>query len=417
MFALIDGNNFFVSCERVFRPDLWQRPVVVLSNNDGCVVSRSREAKALGIAMASPCYRIEPLIRRGQVTAFSSNYELYADLSQRMMAAIASLTPRVEVYSIDEAFAELHGFDNLRGIGRDIRRRIWQWVGIPACVGIAPSKTLAKLANHLAKHNPETFRGVCDWTAFDPAAQRYWLRQTPAADIWGIGRKLSQRLALQGIHTVWDLQQANPALIRKLYGVTVERIVRELNGQPCLTLDEVDSGRQQILRSRSFGKPVTDQADLAAAIAFHIGQAATALRRQHCEAALVGIQIRTNYFREQQQFYGWDSSALPVPSADTITLAKAAHQLLDRLYQPGYIYHKAGVVLSGLSHMRQPDLLQPGDSSERLALMSAMDAVNQRYGGRTLRSAAELCGERWHVRLQRRSPRYTTRIEDLLRVG
>lgn len=324
--------------------------MVVLSNNDGCVVSRSREAKALGIAMASPCYRIEPLIRRGKVSAFSSIASC-TPICRGMMESIATLAPRVEVYSIDEAFAELHGFSDLRGIARDIRRRIWQWVGIPACVGIAPSKTLAKLANHLAKHSRKPFAASATGQHSTPPGKQYWLRQTPAAEIWGAGRKLAQRLTLQGIHSVWDLQHANPALMRKLYGVTVERIIRELNGHPCLMLEEIDSGRQQILRSRSFGKPVIDQADLAAAIAFHVGQAAAALRRQKCEAALIGIQIGTNYFRDQQQFHGWDNCALPVPSACTITLARAAHQLLERLYRPGFAYHKAGVVLSGLSRL------------------------------------------------------------------
>lgn len=413
MYALIDGNNFFVSCERVFRPDLWHRPVVVLSNNDGCVVSRSREAKALGIGMAIPCYQIEPLIRQGKVAAFSSNYELYADLSRRMMAAVESLVPQIEVYSVDEAFAGLHGIDDLTGTGRAIRRRIYQWVGIPACVGIAPSKTLAKLANHLAKNHPTVFRGVCNWTALCLESQQQWMRRTPASEIWGIGRKLAQRLIEQGIRTVQDLQRANPALIRKIYGVTVERIVRELNGHSCLALEDIDTQQHQILRSRSFGKQVTDKADLMAAIAFHIGQAATALRKQRSEAAMVGIQIRTSYFRDQQQFHGWDSTALPVPTACTITLVKTAHRLLDRLYQPGFLYHKAGVVLSGLTRNRQPDLLQPGDSSQRLALMSTVDAINQRYGGHSMFSAAELCGDRWHIRLERRSPRYTTRWDEL----
>ena len=388
----------------------------MLSNNDGCIVSRSNEAKALGIAMGIPLFQVRGLIKRYHVAIFSSNFELYNDMSRRMMQTIASLVPRLEVYSIDETFADLSGLDDPAAIGRNIRRRVWQWVGIPACVGIAPSKTLAKLANHLAKRQ-RVFHGVCYWNSLPMADQESWLASLPVNEVWGIGRKLAEQLQRQRIHTILDLQRANPALIRKRYGVTVERIVRELSGRDCLQMEEFDAPQQQILRSRSFGAKVYDKADLMASIAYHLTNAASELRKQRCLASMVGISIRSSYYADGSNgYHGRDSAALPTPSADTLTLLRAAHGLLDRLYRPTVPYHKAGVVLSGLTRNFQPDLLEPGDTPQRIALMQTLDTVNERYGKRLLHTAAELAGQNWHVRLDHKSPCYTTRWKDLPRV-
>ena len=419
-FALIDGNSFYASCERVFRPDLANTPIVVLSNNDGCVVTRTREAKALGIKMGVPYFEVAHLEKRGLLTVFSSNYELYADMSRRMMTAIGSLVPRYEVYSIDECFADLAGMSgDLTALGQEIRARVEQWVGIPTCVGIAPSKTLAKFCNHLAKRHAK-LGGVLDWGSLSPERQAKALHSEPVAEVWGIGRKLSEQLAAMGIRTALELAGADTALIRRRFGVVVERVVRELQGVSCLTLEEVTPPRQQLVRSRSFGERVTAREDLLAAIAHHTAQAAADLRTQDSVAGLIGVQLHTHRFREQDaQYHACDWHPLPVPCNDTLTLTRAAVALLNRLYRPGYAYKKTGVTLAALEAgpARQIDWLSPDTPPNATALMNTLDAINQRYGRGTLKLAAETLGQRWQMRRDRVSPCYTTRFDQLPRVG
>lgn len=415
MFALVDGNCFFASCERVFRPDLRKTPVIVLSNNDGCVVARSNEAKALKIRMGDPYFKIAGLTRRHGVVAFSSNYELYGDLSARMMKTIASLVPSIEVYSIDEAFVDLTGLREHTALGSRIRDRVLQWIGIPTCVGIGPTKTLAKFSNHLAKKNPE-FQGVCNWSELSEAERQLRMTGEPVTELWGIGWRLGESLARQRITTVNDLYCANPSMIRSRYGVTVERIIRELQGFSCLDLEEVTPRQKQILRSRSFAKMVTDKEELKASISMHLHSAAATLREQHSSASCIGVMIYSNRFREDKpQYFGWDVEHLPVPSCDTLALGQVAYRLLDRLFRAGIEYKKAGVVLSELTDNTNPqrDLLDVGDSDRRLALMNALDRINDRYGRRSIRSAAELVGQQWQMRRERLSPCYTTKWSDL----
>jgi len=419
MYALIDGNSFFASCERVFRPDLWERPIVVLSNNDGCVVARSNEAKALGIKMGVPYFKIASLARQHGVAVFSSNYELYGDMSARMMQTIASLAPGLEIYSIDEAFVDLTGIRDPLALGAKMRARVMQWVGIPACVGIAPTKTLAKFANHLAKKNPE-FSGVCNWLDLSEQEKQSRMQDTQVTELWGIGRKLGEALARHKVLTVLDFYRADPALLRARYGVTVERILRELHGQSCLGLEDVTPPKQQILRSRSFSEEVTDKDELRAAISMHMQSAAATLRTQHSAAGSVGVMIVSNRFRpERPQHFGWDVEALPSPSCDTFKLSEAAHHILNRLYRPGIGYKKAGVVLMDLTDTAkvQADLFSEGDDARRVALMNTLDQVHAKYGKKSVRSAVELVGQNWHMRRDRLSPCYTTRWQDLRTVA
>lgn len=418
MYALIDGNCFFASCERVFRPDLWQRPVCILSNNDGCVVARSQEVKALGLKMGEPFYKVAPLCRRNGVAVFSSNYELYGDLSSRMMQTIASLAPSIEIYSIDEAFADFTGIREPSVLGAQIKARVMQWVGIPTCVGIAPTKTLAKFTNHLAKKNPE-FGGVCNWGEMENADRAAWMRASPVTELWGIGRRLGESLARQRVKTVFDFFHADPSTLRARYGVTLERMLRELHGQPCLSLEEV-MPRQQILRSRSFSEEVTEKAELRAAVSMHLSSAAHTLRAQGSAAGGVGVFIYSNRFRpDQPQYLGWEIAPLPVPSCDTIALSEVAHRLLERIYRQGIGYKKAGVVLTDLSDSRhaQGDLLNEGDSERRLSLMKTLDQLHEKFGKNCVRSAVEFVGESWHMRRDRLSPCYTSRWSDLREVA
>ncbi|MDR1367201.1 MAG: Y-family DNA polymerase [Candidatus Accumulibacter sp.] len=416
MFALIDGNSFFASCERVFRPDLWRKPVIVLSNNDGCVIARSEEAKKAGIPMGAPFFKISGLVERHGIAAFSCNYELYADLSARMMACVASLAPALEVYSIDEAFADFSGITDASALGVKIRHRVMRWIGIPACVGIGASKTLAKFSNHLAKRNPR-FSGVCNWLDLTETERLQWMRSTSVFDLWGIGRKLGEKLLEQRIRTVFDLYGADPALMRRRHSVTVERIVHELHGIPCLELEEISPAQRQVLRSRSFAEEVSDIGEIKAAVSRHAHSAAAALRRWNGLASCVGVMIRTNRFKAERHF-GWDVTSLPAPSSDTLVLSAAATRLAGRIFRPGMKYKKAGVVLLELvdANTRTGDLFNPGDSERSRALMQTIDSINSRYGGEAVKSAAELVGTKWHTRRERLSPRYTTRWDELRRV-
>jgi len=378
----------------------------------------SYEAKALGLKMGEPYFKVAPLARKHGVVFFSSNYELYGDLSARMMQGIASLAPAIEVYSIDEAFADFTGIREPSDLGVQIRARVMQWVGIPTCVGIAPTKTLAKYANHLAKKNPE-FQGVCNWAELSGTEQTARMRASTVTQLWGIGRRLGESLARQKVMTILDFYHADPTTIRARYGVTVERILRELHGQSCLGLEEV-APKQQILRSRSFSEEVTDKDELRAAISMHLASAARTLRAQGSTAGSVGVMIYSNRFRpDKPQHFGWDTAQLPVTSCDTFALAEVANRLLDRLYRQGIGYKKAGVVLTDLSDSRhaQGDLLNEGDSERRLALMKTLNQLHEKYGKNSVRCAAEMVGEHWHMRREKLSPCYTTRWADLRAVA
>lgn len=419
MYALIDGNCFYASCERVFRPDLRTSPIVVLSNNDGCVITRTAEAKALGIKMGEPLHKIRPMIKRFGIEVFSSNYELYGDLSRRMMETIATLVPRTEIYSIDECFADVAGMSDLTDLGREIRARVLQWVGIPTCVGIAPTKTLAKYCNHLAKRHT-TFKGVVNWNDWSEAIQTRALNSEPASEVWGIGRRISEHLALMNIHTAGDLQRAPTDLIRKTFGVTVERTQHELRGLPCLEFETIAPNKQQLLRSRSFGQALTAIEDIQAALAHHVSEAAEDLRKQACIAYGVGIMLQTNPFNSNdKQYYLNDSTIIQAGTADTRTINNAAQTLLKRGFKTGLKYKKCGVILTALESIDNPkqfDWLNPSDSDNSKVLMSCIDGLNKRFGRGSMMLGDEPLSASWKMQRGHLSPMYTTRFAELLRI-
>ncbi|HQU79061.1 MAG TPA: Y-family DNA polymerase [Azonexus sp.] len=426
VFALVDCNNFYASCEKLFDPKLKGTPVVVLSNNDGCVVARSAEVKALGIPMGVPWFQIREQARRHGIVAFSSNYALYADMSNRVVEVLSGFTSNIEVYSIDESFLEVSGFSNwpggLAGYGEEIRQRIADWLGLAVCVGIAPTKTLAKLANHCAKKGLAATAGVCDFTTMAPEMLTCLLGRIEVGEVWGVGRKISARLDAMGIKTVRELRDMNAETIRASFSVVLERTVRELRGVSCLALEELVPDRQQIMSSRSFGTLVYDLADLEEAVASYIAKGAVKLRTQDSLAGAVQVYIRTNIFKpEVPQYQRGVTVPLPEASADTRVLTAWALKVLRRIYRPGFGYHKAGVMLLNLvpRTSRQFALFDAQGSamdgrSERL--MGVLDSINGRYGRGVLRLAAEGVDRSWQMRRGNLSPGYTTTWAGLPRV-
>lgn len=423
--ALIDVNNFYVSCERVFNPKLEDRPVVVLSNNDGCAVARSNEVKALGVKMGQPWFQLKDLARKHGIIAYSSNYTLYADMSNRVMSILAMFSPNQEIYSIDECFLDLTGFKtkNLALYGQHIRQQIKQWTGLPVCVGIGPTKTLAKLANHIAKKNPE-FNGVCDLNAMSLRQQEDWFRKIEVGEIWGIGRRLAPKLHEIGIKTVLDLKTASPSQLRARFSVVMEKIIREINGTACIELEEINPPKKQIVSSRSFGIPVSDLASLEESVTLYISRAAEKLRRQQSYAGSVHVSIRTSPFNEKEPYYANGMTiALPRQTDDTILLTKVALWGLRRIYRRGYQYKKAGVMLSELvpRQYRQLDLFGSISKTEAdnksTKLMSVMDQINVRMGRGTLKLASEGFRQPWKMKQGNKSPNYTTNWDELICVA
>ncbi|GJQ53825.1 MAG: DNA polymerase V subunit UmuC [Rhodocyclaceae bacterium] len=415
MYALIDGNNFYVSCERVFDPKLEGRPVVVLSNNDGCVVARSQEVKALGVKMGVPWFQLKDLARQHGIIAKSSNYSLYGDMSVRMMAVLGQFSPDQEIYSIDECFLGMDGFAHLdlAEYGQRIRAQVRQWLGLPVCVGFGATKTLAKLANHAAKKRPG-FGGVCDLAALSPAGRGALLESIDVGEVWGVGHRGTPRLKALGIDNVKALRDADPTWLRREFSVVLERTVAELNGTPCIGLEEEAPAKQQIMSSRAFGAYVYDLAGLEEAVVTYIGRAAEKLRRQGSVAGAVQVYVRTNPFKEDHpQYQRGITVPLAEPSDDTRLLARAALAGLRRLYKPGYAYQKAGVMLLDLTDAghRQAALFDADRGNP--ALMRVMDRINACWGRGTLRLAAEGVDPAWRMRRDMMSPCYTTRWVEL----
>ncbi len=419
VFALVDCNNFYASCEKLFRPDLKNTPVVVLSNNDGCVVARSREAKLLGIKMGVPVFQIKAEMQRHGILAFSSNYALYADLSSRVMRTLEEMAPRVEVYSIDEAFLDLTGIESaisLVEFGQQVRERIGNWIGITVCVGIAPTKTLAKLANHAAKKYPAT-QGVVDLT--NPDRQRRLLALVPVDDVWGVGRRLSKRLNALGITTALDLANASPRAIRDQFSVVLERTVRELNGESCIELEEIPPTKKQIVCSRSFGVKVTHFELLREAVCEYATRATEKLRKEQQQAKVMTVFIRTSRFKDNEPQYSNSASGeLLIPSCDTRDFIELANHLLKRIWKDGFRYAKAGVMLSDFY---DPGMFQPGlfdDVSTRSnsqQLMSVLDTINQSGAGKVF-FAGQGTKKDWSMKREHLSPAYTTHWDQLPRV-
>jgi DNA polymerase V len=412
--ALVDCNNFYVSCERVFRPDLVKVPMVVLSNNDGCVVSRSNEAKALGIKMGQPWFECQALAEQHSILAFSSNYALYADLSNRVMSILSDYSPRHEVYSIDECFVDLTGIPKLREVSYAMRERVGKWTGVPVCVGIGPTKTLAKLANHVAKKHPRS-KGVFNYNALNEDQKVHLLQRIPVEEVWGVGRKLTQRLEVHGIRTVLDLQKAHVPTLRAEFGMVMEKIQRELQEVPCIELQEIQPDRQQIISSRSFGNAVTELLVLQDALSTFVANACAKLRGQGSHAAVIQVFLQTNRFRKDlPQYMPSLAVPLPYPTDDSLEVNRWASALCERMFKPGYQYKKAGIMLSEINPAthRQGDLLEV-DAPSNGKLMLALDALNQRYGRGTVKVSTQGAYSEWQMRQERKSPNYTTSWDEV----
>ncbi|MGE1083131.1 Y-family DNA polymerase [Pseudomonas shirazensis] len=417
VFALIDCNSFYASCERVFRPDLAKTPIVVLSNNDGCVIARSYDAKPF-VKMGEPFFQAKEKLRRHGIVAFSSNYALYGDISERVMSLIEAMVPEAEVYSIDESFADLTGIPgNLTQFGRDMRAKILRCTGIPVGVGIARTKTLAKLANHTAKRLQVETGGVVD--ICDPFKRDWVLRNTDVKEVWGIGKRMTAHLEAMGIRTAMDLAKADPWTLRQKFSVVVEKTARELAGTPCLELEEADPPKQEICCSRMFGKRLTEIAPIKQAVATYTGRAAEKLRAQGSVCKRIRVSIRTGMFNPDEARYAQGVLVeLPYPTNDTLLLTRAATESVERIYRPGFRYSKAEVLLL--------DLRQPGEFTDDLfaitqpvacdRLMSVLDEINGKYGRGTMHTATVPRTPDWGMRQEMMSRSYTTRIDQLWKV-
>jgi len=414
-YALCDVNSFYVSCERLFRPDLNGRPVVVLSNNDGCIISISDEAKAAGIRMAVPYHEVRNIIRRHKIVAFSSNYGLYGDMSQRFNWLLEQHCDQVASYSVDESFMCFEGYEqDVTDIGRSIRRDLWHKLSLPVCVGFGPSKTLAKVANHFAKKNKTMTKGVVDLT--DPELREAVLKQVPVRKIWGIGSRLAQALVDRRIYTAWDLHNADFKVLRRIFSVNMERMIQELRGQPCLSFEQVPPAKKSILNSRTFGRGITDYKDVKEALAYHATRCCEKLRKQASMASaitlyLYGRKDKNNYYYRPHQ-----TVVLPEASDDTGIFVQAVEKGLQHMYRSGQEYKKAGIMLTGLVSRNgyQPDLFHHVQS--RPKLMSSVDRINTRFGKDMVKFASLGFQKKWAMRANSKSPMYTSRWSDILRI-
>jgi len=409
IFALVDCNSFYASCEQVFDPRMRDRPVIVLSNNDGCVIARTAEAKAVGIKMAEPFFEQEELILKHDVQVFSANFTLYGDMSNRVMETLRQFAPRMEVYSIDEAFLDLAGFrGDLAEYGRKIRSTVRRWTGIPVSIGIGPSKTLAKVANRIAKRDAEQ-RGVFDITDRPDAGEL--LDRIEVGDIWGIGRRYAKLLNRHGIYNARQLRDAPDKFVRQHMTVMGLRTVTELRGEPCIRLDDVTHDKKNLMSSRSFGRPVRERADLEQAVAEYASLASEKLRRQQSLASLVHVFVETDSFRDGPQYRNFATVGMAMPSSYTPDLIRAAHQGLDRIFRPGFDYKKAGVMVSEVvpaATVQLDAFGRDGGVTVKRSVMRAMDAVNARMGRNKVFYAAQGTDKTWGMRQKRLSKRFTT---------
>ncbi len=420
MFALCDVNSFYASCETVFRPDLKGRPVVVLSNNDGCVIARSPEAKPF-VKMGEPYFKQKDMFRRHGIIAFSSNYELYADMSNRVMTTLEELSPRCEIYSIDEAFCDLTGVRNCRDLtdfGREIRETVLRRTHLTVGVGIAQTKTLAKLANHAAKQWQRQTGGVVDLSNLE--RQRKLMALLPVDEVWGVGRRISKKLEAMGIKTVLQLADTDIRFIRKHFNVVLEQTVRELRGEPCLGLEEFAPVKQEIVCSRSFGGRITEYHEMRQAICSYASRAAEKLRGEHQYCRFISAFVKTSPFALNEPYYGNSASVkLLTPTQDSRDIITAATKCLDVIWRDGHRYQKAGVMLGdfysqGVAQLNLFDDNAPRKNSEKL--MEVLDHLNAKDGRGTLYFAGQGIQTAWQMKREMLSPRYTTRYSDLLEV-
>ena len=415
MFALIDCNNFYASCHRVFQPKLLHQPIVVLSNNDGCVISRSNEAKLAGIPMGAPAHQFQQIFEQKKIKIFSSNYQLYADMSNRVMSILSLYSPNQEIYSIDECFLKLKGFDHfdLNTYGKDIKSKIYQCTKLPVCVGIAPTKSLAKLANHIAKKFAEVHQGVY---VIKTQEQIYkalkWLN---IEDVWGIGRRMSRRLKMMGINKAFDFVQLKDNFLRKEFSITGVRLKKDLLGEAVLELETI-SAKKTIVTTRSFEEYTNNVEYVKERVSTFAVSCAEKLRKQNSSCHLVTVFIQTNKFdKNKPQYYRSISFNLPYQSNSSITLSKFAVKAFEQIYKEGYDYKKAGVIVSGIvsSDQRQVSLFEE-ENHRHPNLMKTIDLMNKKFGATKVKLASQDLGKTWKMRQNRLSPCYTTKWKDLL---
>ncbi len=415
VFALVDCNNFYASCERVFDPSLKERAIVILSNNDGCIVARSNEAKALGISMGVPLFEQKAVIKKHNVAVFSSNYQLYGDMSQRVMNSLRLHVPDMEVYSIDEAFLRLDHLQprNLYEYCKLIRRKVLHWTGIPVSIGIGPTKVLAKVANHVAKKQ----NGVFDIRS--QQKQDEILQTLDTGKLWGVARRWSERLSRMGINKASELRDADPAIIRKRLSVVGERILRELKGQPCIDLENIQS-RKSIMSSKSFGSLLTKKEPLEEALANYAARACEKLRKQKSRAQAVYVFVQTNGFQQtDRQYNNAFTRTLSAPTSDTRIIIDAAKFCLNKIYKNGYRYKKTGIMLLDLipASLEQKQLFNTVNHLPSDHMMDVVDLINNNHGPDTLFFGAQGVAREWKMRCGLRSPRYTTHWNELLTVS
>ncbi len=420
LFALVDCNNFYVSCERSFDTSLRERPVIVMSNNDGCVIARSNEVKRLGVKMGQPIFQIQGLIKQHNIHLFSSNFSLYGDMSERVMQVLRMLCPKVEVYSIDEAFLDLSdlAIEDRAAFGRQIAQRVMQYTGLPVSVGIAPTKALAKIAAKQVKKQP-AFEGALDISTYSVQEMDSLLSGIPAEDIWGIGRQYSKYLRGKGIITARDVKYADEKWMRKKLTVVGERIVLELRGISCLPIETMTKKKKGIMSAKSFSRPVEDFEELYEALANYTATCAEKLRQQDSLAATITVFLRTSMFRNQPQYSDSFTVTIPYPTSFTPELFLHARQCLKVIYKPGYRYQKVGVAVSHITpdETVQPDLFDDFSLEahyQRMRLMAIMDAINHIYGRDTLYFAVQGVTRSWKMKQEHLSGCFTTKWSDIL---
>ena len=413
VFALIDCNAFYVSCERVFNPKLNNKPVVALSNNDGCIIARSKEAKALGIKMGVPLFKVKDIVERENVIVFSSNYTLYADMSRRVMNIISEFAPSIEVYSIDEAFIELTNMNvDYESYVRQMRKVILQYTGIPVSIGVASTKTLTKVANHIAKDD-ESLEGVCSLVKHENLDQV--LEDTNVADVWGVGRQLSKKLIANGIFNAKLLKNCEDAWVRKMMSVNGLKTVSELREISCLDLEETSATRKSCCTTRSFGKPLENLDDIEQAVTTFARRATERIRGENLTASTVSVFLRTNPFDRNRYYSNSSTTTLSYPTYDTMQIVKTVLQLTKIIFRENYKYKKAGVLLSGF--------YEKGTETKDLfsevryrspKLMSAVDQINERYGSDTIQIATECQIGKWKQKRRNCTQSYTTQLDNVL---
>ena len=421
-----DVNSAYANMERVFNPKLRDKPVCILSNNDGCIVALTKDAKALGIKRGTPYFKVRDLCEKHGVAVLSSNYELYDAMSSRFHKIVAGFGPVHEAYSIDEAFLDLTGVEteSFTELGRALKARLWKWIGLPVCVGIAPTKTLAKLCDHFAKTYP-VYGGVVNWFDLSPERRKKALSITPIGEVWGIGRKTEEKLLREGIENVWQFSQADVFTLRRRYGVVLERTLREIQGVSCLPVESVPKPKEQILRSRSFSHATNDRSVLLSSVSTHMTEVARQLRREKAEAKKAGVFFLTSPFKENEPWHAAEPvTELTLPTSDTMRLVEVACRLVEAHWRPGFRYCKAGAFVTDLipegscsvtgSLFDLPD--EERDATRR-RLMECLDDLTRRFGKGAWKIGSSGLADGWQMKRDRLTPAYLTRLTDIMTVS